>query len=42
MIGSVWLLWALDYNLSVAVWVGFIALAGLDAEGLQTPVVEDQ
>jgi Cu(I)/Ag(I) efflux system membrane protein CusA/SilA len=32
LIGSVWLLWALDYNLSVAVWVGFIALAGLDAE----------
>ncbi|HMC93140.1 MAG TPA: efflux RND transporter permease subunit, partial [Polyangia bacterium] len=27
-----WLLWALDYNLSVAVWVGIIALAGLDAE----------
>jgi len=32
LIGAVWLLWALDYNLSVAVWVGIIALAGLDAE----------
>ena len=32
LIGAVWLLWLLDYNLSVAVWVGLIALAGLDAE----------
>jgi Cu(I)/Ag(I) efflux system membrane protein CusA/SilA len=32
LIGAVWLLWWLDYNLSVAVWVGIIALAGLDAE----------
>ncbi|HFD86390.1 MAG TPA: efflux RND transporter permease subunit, partial [Gammaproteobacteria bacterium] len=32
LIGSVWLLAWLDYNLSVAVWVGMIALAGLDAE----------
>jgi Cu(I)/Ag(I) efflux system membrane protein CusA/SilA len=32
LIGAVWLLWALDYNLSVAVWVGVIALAGLDAQ----------
>lgn len=31
-IGAVWLLWALDYNLSIAVWVGVIALMGLDAE----------
>ncbi len=30
--GSVGLLYLLDYNLSVAVWVGFIALAGLYAE----------
>ena len=30
--GSVWLLYALDYNLSIAVWVGVIALAGLYAE----------
>jgi Cu(I)/Ag(I) efflux system membrane protein CusA/SilA len=32
VIGAVWLLWLLDYNLSIAVWVGLIALAGLDAE----------
>ena len=32
LIGAVWLLWALDFNLSVAVWVGLIALMGLDAE----------
>ncbi len=32
LIGGVWLLWALDYNLSVAVGVGFIALAGVSAE----------
>jgi Cu(I)/Ag(I) efflux system membrane protein CusA/SilA len=32
MIGAVWLLYVLDYNLSVAVWVGIIALAGVDAE----------
>jgi Cu(I)/Ag(I) efflux system membrane protein CusA/SilA len=32
LVGAVWLLWALHYHLSVAVWVGIIALAGLDAE----------
>jgi Cu(I)/Ag(I) efflux system membrane protein CusA/SilA len=32
MIGAVWLLYLLDYNLSIAVWVGMIALMGLDAE----------
>jgi Cu(I)/Ag(I) efflux system membrane protein CusA/SilA len=32
LIGAVWILWLLDYQLSVAVWVGIIALAGLDAE----------
>lgn len=32
LIGAVWLLWALSYDLSVAVWVGFIALAGVAAE----------
>jgi Cu(I)/Ag(I) efflux system membrane protein CusA/SilA len=31
-IGAVWLLYALDYNMSIAVWVGIIALLGLDAE----------
>ena len=32
LVGGVWLLWWLDYHLSVAVGVGFIALAGLAAE----------
>ncbi|MDX5409820.1 MAG: CusA/CzcA family heavy metal efflux RND transporter [Thauera sp.] len=32
LVGGIWLLWALDYNLSVAVAVGFIALAGVAAE----------
>jgi Cu(I)/Ag(I) efflux system membrane protein CusA/SilA len=32
LIGAVWLLYALDYNISIAVWVGMIALMGLDAE----------
>ena len=32
LVGAFWLLWLLDYNMSVAVWVGLIALAGLDAE----------
>ena len=31
-IGAIWLLWALDYNMSTAVWAGIIALLGLDAE----------
>ncbi|MDH4027558.1 MAG: CusA/CzcA family heavy metal efflux RND transporter, partial [Nitrospirota bacterium] len=30
--GSFWLLYLLNYNMSIAVWVGIIALAGLDAE----------
>ncbi|HEX4420070.1 MAG TPA: CusA/CzcA family heavy metal efflux RND transporter [Kofleriaceae bacterium] len=32
LVGAVWLLYLLDYNVSIAVWVGVIALAGLDAE----------
>ena len=32
LVGAFWLLFLLHYNLSVAVWVGLIALAGLDAE----------
>jgi len=32
LVGAVWMLWVLGYHLSVAVWVGMIALAGLDAE----------
>ena len=31
-IGAVWLLYALGYNMSIGVWVGLIALAGVDAE----------
>ncbi|MET0153347.1 MAG: CusA/CzcA family heavy metal efflux RND transporter [Candidatus Binatia bacterium] len=31
-VGAIWLLWLLDYNMSVAVWVGLIALLGVDAE----------
>ena len=31
-IGAFWLLYALGYNMSVAVWVGLIALLGVDAE----------
>jgi len=31
-VGAFWILYLLNYNLSVAVWVGLIALAGLDAE----------
>jgi copper/silver efflux system protein len=32
LVGGIWYLWMLDYNLSVAVAVGFIALAGVAAE----------
>jgi Cu(I)/Ag(I) efflux system membrane protein CusA/SilA len=32
LVGTFWLLYLLGYNLSIAVWVGIIALAGLDAE----------
>ena len=32
LIGAFWFLWALDYDLSLAVWVGIIALLGVDAE----------
>ena len=31
-IGAVWFLWLLGYNMSVGVWVGLIALLGVDAE----------
>jgi Cu(I)/Ag(I) efflux system membrane protein CusA/SilA len=31
-VGAVWLMWALGYNVSIAAWVGMIALMGLDAE----------
>jgi Cu(I)/Ag(I) efflux system membrane protein CusA/SilA len=32
LVGAIWLIWLLGYNMSIAVWVGIIALAGLDAE----------
>jgi Cu(I)/Ag(I) efflux system membrane protein CusA/SilA len=32
LIGAIWYLWFLGYNISIAVWVGMIALMGLDAE----------
>ena len=32
LVGAIWMLWALDYNLSLAVGVGMIALAGLATE----------
>ncbi len=32
LVGAIWLIWYLGYNMSIAVWVGIIALAGLDAE----------
>jgi Cu(I)/Ag(I) efflux system membrane protein CusA/SilA len=31
-VGAIWLLYWLDYNMSIAVWVGLIALLGVDAE----------
>jgi copper/silver efflux system protein len=31
-VGAIWLLYFLDYNMSIAVWVGLIALLGVDAE----------
>jgi copper/silver efflux system protein len=32
LIGAVWLMYLLGYNISIAAWVGMIALMGLDAE----------
>jgi Cu(I)/Ag(I) efflux system membrane protein CusA/SilA len=32
LVGAVWFMWLLGYNMSVASWVGMIALMGLDAE----------
>ncbi|MEW6429534.1 MAG: CusA/CzcA family heavy metal efflux RND transporter [Thermodesulfobacteriota bacterium] len=31
-VGAIWLFYLLDYNVSIAAWVGMIALMGLDAE----------
>ncbi len=32
LVGAVWCMYLLDYNVSIAAWVGMIALMGLDAE----------
>jgi Cu(I)/Ag(I) efflux system membrane protein CusA/SilA len=32
LVGALWFIYLLGYNMSLAVWVGIIALAGLDAE----------
>jgi Cu(I)/Ag(I) efflux system membrane protein CusA/SilA len=32
LIGAFWFLWALEYDMSLAVWVGIFALLGIDAE----------
>ena len=32
LVGAFWMLYLFGYNMSVAVWIGVIALAGLDAE----------
>ena len=37
--GSIWLLWALGFNTSVAVWVGMIALLGIAAETASIMVI---
>ena len=39
MIGSFWLLYFLDFNTSIAVWVGIIALIGIAAETASLMVV---
>ena len=31
-VGAIWFLWIAGYNMSIAVWVGLIALLGIDAE----------
>jgi Cu(I)/Ag(I) efflux system membrane protein CusA/SilA len=32
LVGAIWLMYLLGFNFSIAVWVGILALAGLDAE----------
>ncbi|WP_370644127.1 efflux RND transporter permease subunit [Myxococcus sp. RHSTA-1-4] len=39
MVGSLWLLYALGFNTSVAVWVGMIALIGIAAETASVMVI---
>ena len=31
-VGAIWMVYALGYNMSIAVWLGVIALLGIDAE----------
>jgi Cu(I)/Ag(I) efflux system membrane protein CusA/SilA len=31
-VGAIWLLYLLGYNMSIGVWVGLIAVMGVDAE----------
>jgi copper/silver efflux system protein len=38
-VGSIWLMWALDFNTSIAVWVGMIALLGVATETASMMVV---
>jgi Cu(I)/Ag(I) efflux system membrane protein CusA/SilA len=43
LVGSVWIMWLLDYRISTAVWVGIIALVGLAAQtGIVMIVYIDQ
>ena len=32
LVGAIWLMYLLDFNFSIAAWVGILALVGLDAE----------
>ncbi|HSD88166.1 MAG TPA: efflux RND transporter permease subunit, partial [Kofleriaceae bacterium] len=38
-VGAIWMLWAFDFNTSIAVWVGMIALLGVAAETASVMVV---
>jgi Cu(I)/Ag(I) efflux system membrane protein CusA/SilA len=38
-VGSIWLMWAAQFNTSIAVWVGMIALLGIAAETASVMVV---
>lgn len=38
LVGGIWFMWLLSYNMSVAVAIGFIALAGEYAGALESPV----
>jgi len=38
-VGSIWLMWALEFNTSIAVWVGLIALLGVATETASMMIV---